>query len=218
MPSNEGSTIENTGQLDAVQVRLPSTLSNAFVFACSGIVNTIQTQRNMKIHIFCGLLVALFMMAFSLEPASELALFVCVSLVLSAELINTALEAVVNVCSPGFNPVAKIAKDAAAGAVLVVAIGSILVLVSIAWPLFSDLNALVSQVKVFAIPAATIIMSELYLLFFKKGKKSILYALAALLSLWPFIQNARTIASVALAGALISISALCALREKATVA
>jgi len=81
----------------------------------------------MRIHVTIGAsaLVAALLLRFS---ADELALlFVMITVVLVLEMVNTVVEAAVDLASPAYHPLAKVAKDVAAGAVLVSAIGSVLV-------------------------------------------------------------------------------------------
>jgi diacylglycerol kinase (ATP) len=93
-------------------------------FAITGIILAARTQKHMRQHFVVALLVllaALFMKVSALEFAL---LTVSVCFVLFAELFNTAMEAVVDLVTPDFHPLAKVAKDAAAGGVLVAAVGA----------------------------------------------------------------------------------------------
>lgn len=97
-------------------------LYKSFGYAFEGIGNTILHERNMQIHCTVTILVVIF--GFLLK-ISLLEWFVCLllfALVLSLELVNTALEAVVDLVTTEKKPLAKKAKDAAAGAVLMSAI------------------------------------------------------------------------------------------------
>lgn len=97
-------------------------LYKSFGYAFEGIGNTILHERNMQIHCTVTVLVVIF--GFILK-ISLLEWFVCLllfALVLSLELVNTALEAVVDLVTTEKKPLAKKAKDAAAGAVLMSAI------------------------------------------------------------------------------------------------
>ncbi len=97
-------------------------LYKSFGYAFEGIGNTILHERNMQIHCTVTMLVVIF--GFLLK-ISLLEWFVCLllfALVLSLELVNTALEAVVDLVTTEKKPLAKKAKDAAAGAVLMSAI------------------------------------------------------------------------------------------------
>ena len=95
--------------------------------AWNGIVHAWRTQRNLRIQVVLGILA---LIVFSVLHVSLLALallILTIALVLAFELMNTALEALVDLVSPQRQPLAKAAKDAAAGAVLVTALGALVV-------------------------------------------------------------------------------------------
>jgi diacylglycerol kinase (ATP) len=83
-------------------------------------------QRNMRVHVVAALLVGLAGGALPLGPAEELALLLCVSLVLAGEVLNTGLEALVDLYTREIDERARVAKDAAAGSVLLLAAGAAL--------------------------------------------------------------------------------------------
>ena len=92
--------------------------------AIEGIIYAARTQKHMRQHFLAALLV-LFAVLFMKVSALEFTLLtISVCLVLCAELLNTSLETVVDMISPDYHPLAKIAKDVAAGGVLVAAIGA----------------------------------------------------------------------------------------------
>jgi diacylglycerol kinase (ATP) len=96
-------------------------IAASFRFAWDGVVETALYQRNMRIHLVAALLVALLASAVPLGAAADLALLFCVFLVLSAEVANSALEALVDLVTRERHDRARAAKDAGAGAVLVLA-------------------------------------------------------------------------------------------------
>jgi len=100
-------------------------LRSSFGYAFAGLWWSIKTQRNMRIHL--AAVVAVFVLGVVLRlTAGELAvLALTCTVVLAAEMINTVVEATVDLASPERHPLAKVAKDVAAGAVLVTAIGAI---------------------------------------------------------------------------------------------
>ncbi len=99
----------------------------SFRYAFEGIGYVFRTQRNAQIHLLI-VIVVLGLAAWLEIPLVDLALIVLtIGLVLGAEFLNTALEAVVDLTSPGQHPLAKIAKDVGAGAVLLLAIIAVLV-------------------------------------------------------------------------------------------
>lgn len=112
----------------------------AFGHAFRGWWYVIRTQRNAWIHALATTLVVL--LAFWLQlPARDWAvLFVTIALVWTAEFINTALEAVVDLASPRQHPLARVGKDVGAAAVLIAALTSVLVgLLVLGPPLWSRL-------------------------------------------------------------------------------
>jgi diacylglycerol kinase (ATP) len=105
--------------------------------AWSGLVETALHQRNMRIHLVAGLLVALLASSLGLGPGQQLALVLSLFLVLAAEVTNSALEALVDLLEADLHDRARAAKDAAAAAVLLLAVGSVAVLAIVlvdAWP------------------------------------------------------------------------------------
>ena len=100
-------------------------LFKSFVYAFRGVYNTVKTERNMRIHITC--LVYMFSILgftdwFKLERADWAILTVASGTVIACEVINTAIENAVNLATQQYSEFAKLAKDAAAGAVLVSAV------------------------------------------------------------------------------------------------
>jgi diacylglycerol kinase len=102
-------------------------LAASFRDAFKGIGHVFLTQRNAKIQLAVGL--ATLLLALGLRiPTGELALLLLtVTAVLAAEIGNTAVETLVDAFCPGPSEAARIAKDAAAGAVLMIALGSVAV-------------------------------------------------------------------------------------------
>jgi diacylglycerol kinase (ATP) len=99
----------------------------SFNFAIDGIVYALRTQRNMRLHVGAAAVVAVASLVLGVDGV-ELALIVfAISLVLVTELLNTAIEAAVDVAVDHYDPLAKIAKDVAAGSVLVAAINALAV-------------------------------------------------------------------------------------------
>jgi diacylglycerol kinase len=98
-----------------------------FGFAFSGIRHTITTQRNMRVHILIGLCAVLMGLILRISALEFAVLFVTMICVFTAEMFNTVFEICVDLVSPQYHPLAKIAKDVAAGAVLVSAILAVMV-------------------------------------------------------------------------------------------
>ena len=100
----------------------PISLAQSFRFAAAGIVYALRTQRNARIQLALGA-AALVMAAVLRIPLEHWAVLVLtIGLVMAAEMANTFVEALVDLVSPDYHDSAKIAKDVAAGSVLVVSI------------------------------------------------------------------------------------------------
>ena len=97
-------------------------LYKSFGYAFEGIGNTILHERNMQIHCTVTILVVIFGFLLKISLQEWFVCLLLFALVLSLELVNTALEAVVDLVTTEKKPLAKKAKDAAAGAVLMSAI------------------------------------------------------------------------------------------------
>jgi len=102
-------------------------LINSFKYAIEGIISSFKTERNMKIHVLAMIVVIALGLFFKLNKVEWCFIIIAIASVISAELFNTAIETVVDMVSPERNPKAKLAKDIAAGAVLVVAIGAAII-------------------------------------------------------------------------------------------
>ncbi len=102
------------------------TTADSFRHAMNGVLLGFKTQRNLRLHFGLGMLALLGGFVFRLTRA-ELALVVlAIALVILAELFNTAVETVVDMITQDYHPLAKVAKDVAAGAVLVASIAALL--------------------------------------------------------------------------------------------
>lgn len=93
-----------------------------FVYAYKGIAYAVRTQINFQFHLAAALVVILMGIFFKLTIGEWMWISLCIGLVLIFELINTALEAFVDLVSPEYNPKAGIVKDVAAAAVMVSAL------------------------------------------------------------------------------------------------
>lgn len=100
---------------------------NSFKYAFTGMWSAYKSERNMKIHIAVAILVILFGIFLQISTYEWLACIVCFAMVIGAEMFNTAIETVVDIAMPKKDERAKKAKDVAAGAVLVFAIGSAII-------------------------------------------------------------------------------------------
>ncbi|MGB6127570.1 MAG: diacylglycerol kinase [Psychrilyobacter sp.] len=96
-------------------------------YALEGIVTAIKTERNMRIHIFAGILVVILSLIFGVTGSDLKSLSFAVTLVFLAELLNTAIEATVDISTTRYHPLAKKAKDVAAGAVLIASLNALVI-------------------------------------------------------------------------------------------
>ncbi|MGB6986206.1 MAG: diacylglycerol kinase [Candidatus Aquilonibacter sp.] len=99
----------------------------SFNHAFAGIMYAARTQPNMRAHLLISLLVILAAMLLRLERDYIVDLVILIALVLALELLNTAVESIVDLLTVTHHPLAKTAKDAAAGAVLVASVASVVV-------------------------------------------------------------------------------------------
>ncbi len=99
----------------------------SFSVAMSGIGYGIRTQRHMKIHLAAAAVVIGLGVIAALNPLEWSVIGLTIGLVISLELVNTAVEKAVDLASPDIHPLAKLAKDTAAGAVLVAAAISVVI-------------------------------------------------------------------------------------------
>jgi len=97
-------------------------LGQSFVYAFEGIKTCLKNERNIRIHCSVASLVVICGVFFRIAPLEWCICLTLFGLVLSLELVNTSVEAAVDLVTEEYKPLAKIAKDTAAGAVLVSAI------------------------------------------------------------------------------------------------
>lgn len=100
---------------------------SSFHYAFSGIMYAAKTQSNMRVHLIIAAVVLAAMLVLRLDRFYVIALVILIALVLALELVNTAVEAVVDLLTVAHHPLAKTAKDAAAGAVLVATMAAVVV-------------------------------------------------------------------------------------------
>jgi diacylglycerol kinase (ATP) len=106
--------------------RSPSVLQS-FNFAFEGIIHVLRTQRNMRIHFMIAAGVLIGALIVGVSRLELVILLMAISFVLIAEMINSALEAGIDVATTSFDPLAKLAKDIAAGAVLIATVNALAV-------------------------------------------------------------------------------------------
>ncbi len=102
-------------------------LMESFNYAVTGIIYTLKTERNMRIHFIISIVVIILSLFFDFSRGEMVLLFFTISLVFITEMINTAIERAVDLITEDFHPLARVAKDIAAGGVLIAAINSLVV-------------------------------------------------------------------------------------------
>jgi len=118
-------------------------LPASFLYAAQGLGYAILSQRNFRIHLATGFVVFLLGVSLQLDLIRMAVLVLTVAAVLVLELLNTAIEAVVDLTiGRRYHPLARIAKDCAAAAVLIAAISSLLIAFCLLLPpLLTRLNS-----------------------------------------------------------------------------
>lgn len=105
----------------------------SFKYAFRGIIYCINNERNMRIHTVMALYVFVFSFFFHLTRTEYAVLFLTCAMVISAELVNTVSEELSDFSAASFNPVVRIVKDMASGAVLVNAVFAVAVGICLFW-------------------------------------------------------------------------------------
>ena len=110
-----------------MSVRRTPVILQSLNWAFEGVIHVLRTQRNMRIHFALATAVLILAFSYGVTKLELMALLVAISFVLIAEMVNTAIEATIDLATTSFDPLAKIAKDIAAGAVLIAAVNAIVV-------------------------------------------------------------------------------------------
>jgi diacylglycerol kinase (ATP) len=104
----------------------PSVIES-FNFAIEGVIHVLRTQRNMRIHFGAAVVVIVVSVAVGVSKMELIVLLLSIAFVLIAEMINTAIEGTIDAATTSFDPMAKLAKDIAAGAVLIASVNAVAV-------------------------------------------------------------------------------------------
>jgi len=107
--------------------RRARSLLESFNFAIEGVIHVVRTHRNMRIHFAVAVAVLVIAGASGVDKIELIVLLLSISFVLVAEMINTAVEGTIDAATTSFDPMAKLAKDIAAGAVLIASINAVAV-------------------------------------------------------------------------------------------
>ncbi len=109
------------------RLRKETTIIDSLNCAIEGIINVIKTEKNMKIHFYITIIVLLATLFLNLQKIEVALIFIAITIVWVAEIINTAIENVVDMYMKDYHELAKLAKDAGAGAVFVAAVNSVII-------------------------------------------------------------------------------------------
>jgi diacylglycerol kinase (ATP) len=122
MPPSEDPTAP-----EDVQVGRAKSLWASFGYAWMGLRYAFRSQRNFRIHIGAAILATIAGIVLRLSLVEWAILTVLFVMVLAAEMVNTMVEALVDMVTQEYHPLAKVAKDVAAGIVLLTAVGAVVV-------------------------------------------------------------------------------------------
>ena len=148
---------------------MPTGLIPSFGHALRGLVEVTSRERNMKLHVLAGTAVGLFGAELVLPLAARLALVLAVMLVVAAEMGNSALEALVDLHTQEFREEARRVKDAAAGGVLVLALGAVLLAIAVAVGNSDAVETALHRRGVHFVLAAGALLLQGFLLFGRSG-------------------------------------------------
>jgi diacylglycerol kinase (ATP) len=107
--------------------RRAETIFDSFNYAFEGIIHVLRTQRNLRIHFAIAVVVLVAALYFDVTKIELIALLLSIAFVLITEMINSAIEGAIDISTTSFDPNAKLAKDVAAGAVLIAAANAVAV-------------------------------------------------------------------------------------------
>lgn len=102
--------------------------------ASMGLVEVFKSERNAKIHLIVAFIVVLLGLSLGISSSEWAVIFLAILLVFLAEIVNTAFEKTLDIVDPNHNPKVRIIKDMMAGAVLVAALGAIIIGIAVFWP------------------------------------------------------------------------------------
>jgi len=108
-------------------MRARPSVMESFNFAIEGVIHVLRTQRNMRLHFAGAVAVIVVAVAVGVSKLELSVLLISIAFVLVAEMINTAVEGAIDAATTSFDPMAKLAKDIAAGAVLIASVNAVAV-------------------------------------------------------------------------------------------
>jgi diacylglycerol kinase (ATP) len=163
----------------------PPGLGAIFAAAYNGLLHTVSAQRNMKVHWISGFMVMLVGMALELDLSARAALFFAVFLILFAEILNSALEAFVDLHVKQYHYQAKLAKDASAAGVLILAVAVVVLfadILSYNWATVSRSGDNIVRTLVCGLPSIFAMILLLFTRASKAAQACLALGMAALLA------------------------------------
>lgn len=177
--------------------------------ALAGVARCVACQRNMKLHVLSALMVTIVGMALPLDLSTRVALLFAVAIVFFAEILNTGLEALVDLYIGDYHRLAMLAKDAAAGGVLVLAAATVLILAEILWQRWDlvtgNLDAVWRSVQ-FGVPLVGVEAFGLFVV--RRGWLALVRAALAGALLFPLVVHSKDPIYSGLAVGLVLLAAL----------
>ncbi len=110
-----------------MSTRRAPTILDSFNYAFEGIIHVLRTQRNLRIHFVVAVAVLVAALIVNVSKIELIALLLSITFVLIAEMLNSAIEGAIDATTTSFDPNAKLAKDVAAGAVLIASVNAVAV-------------------------------------------------------------------------------------------
>jgi diacylglycerol kinase len=101
--------------------------ARGFVHAGRGVHHAVVTQRNMRVHVILACLAVALGITLRISPVEFALVFIAVMLVFGTEMLNTVVETIVDMITQEYHPLARVAKDVAAGAVLLNAVLAVII-------------------------------------------------------------------------------------------
>ena len=108
-------------------MRTRPSIIESFNYAIEGVIHVLRTQRNLRLHFAAAVAVIVAAVAVGVSKIELIVLLLSITFVLVAEMINTAVEGTIDAATTSFDPMAKLAKDIAAGAVLIASVNAVAV-------------------------------------------------------------------------------------------
>lgn len=155
-------------------------LLKSFKFALRGILFCLKNERNMRIHCCTVVFVSAFALIYGLSPLEFAVLFIAMAFVIVCEMINTAIEALVDLQTSSYADLARIAKDVAAGAVFISAVCAVVcgIMMFLHFPRLADVIIYIFTTPYIFLPFAVYAVFAVFFIFkgfelfkFKKQKR-----------------------------------------------